>query len=94
MILCQKCGAGSLVLESRAYKATLRRKRKCENCGARWTTLEIDEAEYHLLAEARHAHAMVSDAAEALRKTLGELADLEVNLRSRAVTFTGKAAGK
>ena len=41
MIDC-KCGAKSDVLDSRQENGTMRRRRRCPRCGARWSTLEVE----------------------------------------------------
>ena len=37
---CPKCGAGSIVIDSRNIGGRIVRKRKCTKCGAKWLTKE------------------------------------------------------
>lgn len=47
MIDCPKCSASSGVLQSRKQpNNTMLRRRRCEQCGYRWSTREIDNAEW------------------------------------------------
>ena len=48
---CPKCGADSYVIDSRISENTeiLKRRRKCQRCGHRWSTGEI---EYDIAVEA------------------------------------------
>jgi transcriptional regulator NrdR family protein len=39
-VIC-KCGSDSAVIDSRPHKNSIRRRRKCMACGARWSTLEV-----------------------------------------------------
>lgn len=41
MIICGKCGGTSSVTDSRPVHSTVRRRRKCESCGFKWTTFEM-----------------------------------------------------
>lgn len=42
---CPKCGAADVyVVDSRDKGEYIRRRRKCERCGHRWYTREVDEA--------------------------------------------------
>lgn len=44
---CPMCNAyGLAIAASRPYEGTIRRRRKCLNCGYRFTTYEISEEEY------------------------------------------------
>lgn len=47
MTNCDGCGAESAVVDSRKEPTYVRRRRKCLNCGARWTTYEVSEESYH-----------------------------------------------
>lgn len=40
MKYCPKCGSDSYVIDSRDKPYGIRRRRQCENCGYKWTTLE------------------------------------------------------
>lgn len=40
---CIKCGSDSTVIDSRQNDKAIRRRRKCQGCGFRWTTLEVPE---------------------------------------------------
>lgn len=42
-LLCPKCGQARItVVDSRARSDTVRRRRLCEGCEHRWTTIEVD----------------------------------------------------
>lgn len=41
MILCHECKGTSIVLDSRKHANTVRRRRECEHCHAKWTTYEV-----------------------------------------------------
>lgn len=41
MVICKACGGESSVIDSRPHKESIRRRRKCLTCNARWSTLEI-----------------------------------------------------
>lgn len=43
---CTKCGADSLVTETRTHSYGIRRRHKCSNCNYRFTTVEIPMEEY------------------------------------------------
>jgi transcriptional regulator NrdR family protein len=52
---CPNCGAGDCqVMDSRATKNYVRRRRRCKDCSKRWTTMEIKESDYKFLI-ARHS---------------------------------------
>ena len=38
---CPKCGGDSYIVDGRNKKYGYRRRRECELCGFRWSTLEI-----------------------------------------------------
>ena len=38
---CQKCGGDSYVIETREKPYGVRRRRECEKCGFRWSTIEV-----------------------------------------------------
>ena len=47
---CPKCNAYGLACsDSRPYNETIRRRRRCLNCGYRFTTVEISVEDYHKL---------------------------------------------
>ena len=37
---CDKCGADSTVIDSRHHEYGMRRRRYCENCDIKWSTIE------------------------------------------------------
>ena len=41
MKYCEKCGCDSYVTDSRITEYGIRRRRQCENCGHRWSTIEV-----------------------------------------------------
>ena len=46
---CPNCGIvdhSNRVVDSRAWKHTVRRRRECKNCNHRWTTYEATEEEF------------------------------------------------
>ena len=52
-MVCPKCRSENvLIINSRPRGDTVRRRRECENCSERWTTLEISMEEYQLLTYA------------------------------------------
>ena len=49
---CPKCNAmGLSCADSRPYYETIRRRRRCLNCGYRFSTVEISIEDYHKLKE-------------------------------------------
>lgn len=44
-VVCDECGSGSAVINSRPHGLVVRR-RKCVRCGTRWTTIEIKDSDY------------------------------------------------
>lgn len=96
----KKCdGCGSLntgVVDSReeAY-AYVRRRRKCNNCGSRWTTYEVTEEVYmtlrnfsKALSKIEQARREIASAEDAIRETLPPGVHLQV-LESGAVQLFG-----
>lgn len=43
---CPKCKADSSVIDSRPTEQHIRRRRRCDKCQHRWTTVEVDETEF------------------------------------------------
>lgn len=43
------CKAGNTVVDSRPHELGIRRRRRCDGCGARWTTLEVEVPERSLV---------------------------------------------
>lgn len=43
---CPSCFGHSKVIDSRELGSTRKRYRRCENCGARWATVEISAYEF------------------------------------------------
>jgi transcriptional regulator NrdR family protein len=43
VIVCERCGSESMVIDSRPFNGTVRRRRKClgAGCSERWSTLEF-----------------------------------------------------
>lgn len=39
--MCPSCGADSMVVDSRANGAGIRRRRRCVSCDQRWSTQEL-----------------------------------------------------
>ncbi len=52
--MCPKCGVDGFVIDTRIEGDIIRRRRKCENCGHRWTSVEIDKIEYIKLLRLRN----------------------------------------
>ena len=49
---CPKCNAlGLAAADSRPYNGTIRRRRKCLNCGYRFSTFEIIEEDYRKMKD-------------------------------------------
>lgn len=46
---CPSCGSESGVYDSRPRHGTVQRRRRCNQCGERWNTLEVDVAEIEKL---------------------------------------------
>lgn len=42
MIFCPTCKGVSRVVDSRVTGNSIRRRRRCESCGERWSTYEVD----------------------------------------------------
>lgn len=40
-VICSECGGASGVTDSRPISGTVRRRRKCDVCGHKWTTFEF-----------------------------------------------------
>lgn len=56
---CPKCNAyGLAIADSRPDGETIRRRRKCLNCGYRFTTYEISEEDYR---KVKNDEALVAD---------------------------------
>ncbi len=41
---CEACHGTTTVIDSRSQRSTIRRRRKCDKCGFRFTTYEISDA--------------------------------------------------
>lgn len=54
---CPICGGKTLVVDSRPDIDNIRRVRKCQECGHRFPTVEIDEDLYNKLKEGQKHHA-------------------------------------
>lgn len=64
-MVCPKCGQrNSYAVDSREVAGVRRRRYECEDCGARWTTREISDAEYRALREQARVLKKIQKAAE------------------------------
>lgn len=46
MMKCPECGSGNWrVIDTRVTQGGRRRRKACNDCGARWTTIEIPQAD-------------------------------------------------
>ena len=54
-MICPKCGADTIVVDSRRSDANIKRRRKCLRCGNRFSTMEIDLDVYTALSAAPDA---------------------------------------
>lgn len=74
---CPKCNAYGLACsDSRPYNETIRRRRRCLNCGYRFSTVEISIEDYHKLKENE------AEAAEVL-SNLEEILSKVIELRGK-----------
>lgn len=49
---CPKCNSNQVyVTDSRRKEGTVHRRRECQDCGHRYTTVEVDVGEYKSLKE-------------------------------------------
>ena len=72
---CPKCNAlGLTCIDSRPYNETIKRRRKCLNCGYRFSTVEIGIDDYSKLKE-READA--ADVLSELEAVLGKVIALK-----------------
>ena len=51
MKFCPKCNADSFIYDSRIKENKVIRRRKCEKCGHKWMTIEINYWDYEKLKE-------------------------------------------
>jgi transcriptional regulator NrdR family protein len=72
MIVCADCGGESSVKDSRPVQNTIRRRRRCDSCGASWTTFEVDRESILKLREASQLFSEL----ENHRKRMSDLANL------------------
>jgi transcriptional regulator NrdR family protein len=60
---CDRCGSRSRIVETRIKEVfgreTVRRRRQCYKCYARWTTVEIGREEYELLLKLMEDHSRI-----------------------------------
>lgn len=79
MRICTHCGGSSQVLETRATVSTIRRRRKCLQCGERWWTHEVSEGAYMVSPEMQQR---IDGAKAALASIESDLAHIHERLRS------------
>lgn len=81
---CEKCGSRSTVIETRTDRdkvgvnefGTVYRRRKCANCGDRWSTAEIREDrlnDHDVQTRAEQAEAKLRTAKQAINGLLAQL---------------------
>lgn len=54
MIKCNLCNGKSRVTDSRQVDQTIRRRRVCVDCGARWSTVEVQFVDMHDMVHREH----------------------------------------
>lgn len=79
---CRRCGGRLRVAETQATGFTVKRWRKCDDCGGRWQTLEAEvERDHALLARVlKQAESMrenITQDAGALVEWLREIVDVD-----------------
>jgi len=52
---CPKCGGKSIVIDVRKVAYGVRRRRSCEECGCRFSTVEVGIGEYSALVRFKSA---------------------------------------
>lgn len=64
MMICRHCQWPEVrVIESRSTAETVKRRRRCTDCGYAWTTYEVTEGDYDALTA---VHELLSSPAPAL----------------------------
>ena len=59
-VLCPSCGHDHVsCYDTRHPEGVARRRRKCLSCGHRWTTYEVDKAEYEIMRRWRDLQIMI-----------------------------------
>lgn len=67
MIVCEVCGSSkSSVLDTRRTGTALRRRRRCDGCGERWTTYEVSSAFVCFANDVAKLAAPLMEAAQAI----------------------------
>jgi hypothetical protein len=72
---CGLCGGKSIVTDTRPWHASIKRRRKCQSCDYRWTTIEVPydlaerlpDLETALTRLSREADVMASQVSAILR---------------------------
>lgn len=54
-----KCNAGTTVVDSRPHELGIRRRRKCDRCGERWSTIEVEVSGTCTLDDGANGHPLV-----------------------------------
>jgi hypothetical protein len=92
MIQCDVCGSReSTVTDTRRTRNTIRRKRRCDGCGERWTTYEVSSAFVSFALEVAQIARPLMEAAQAIGVAAD---DYEVGRYANAGSMGNKAAGK
>lgn len=81
---CPSCGKPSLVLDTRTVGGYVRRRRKCETCPEKWSTLEIhiDQARAIVGNEQDFRRDLINATAE-LSRTVERMRELQSKLAKR-----------
>jgi transcriptional regulator NrdR family protein len=84
VIICPKCSARAVVIDTRESGHTVKRRRKCPECGARWSTWEVMFDEGMNIDAAKEASiAAMIEAKITLRDALERIQNLERHIRGK-----------
>jgi transcriptional regulator NrdR family protein len=62
MRFCPNCGQNSSVIDCRIRKdGGVRRRRKCDECGHAWNTIEFSESEFERLLKMQDAFRVIKE---------------------------------
>jgi hypothetical protein len=79
IIHCAKCSASSDVYDSRpTHDDLIRRRRKCTQCGRRWSTLEVPKDEWKVVMELLGPNNRLIQIADDLEEIADRLRKMEI----------------
>lgn len=67
-MICPKCKSNeTIIVDSRAYENTTRRRRSCNECGERWSTIEVLVEEHvRMVAANKQMQSIITQIQDAL----------------------------